>query len=66
MKRFHENLTVASIPEGVRFYTALFKAAIYGTDAGVVPTSGSCCVALKASAEPCCDTSVKMAFACCS
>jgi hypothetical protein len=27
MKRFHVNLTVASIPEGVRFYTALFEAA---------------------------------------
>jgi len=27
MKRFHVNLTVASLPEGVRFYTALFEAA---------------------------------------
>ena len=27
MKRFHLNLTVANIPEGVRFYTALFEAA---------------------------------------
>jgi len=27
MKRFHVNLTVANIPEGVRFYTALFEAA---------------------------------------
>jgi catechol 2,3-dioxygenase-like lactoylglutathione lyase family enzyme len=26
MKRFHVNLTVASIPDGVRFYTALFEA----------------------------------------
>jgi catechol 2,3-dioxygenase-like lactoylglutathione lyase family enzyme len=27
MKRFHVNLTVASIPEAVRFYSALFEAA---------------------------------------
>jgi hypothetical protein len=27
MKRFHVNLTVASIPDGVRFYTTLFEAA---------------------------------------
>jgi hypothetical protein len=27
MKRFHVNLTVASLPEGVRCYTALFEAA---------------------------------------
>ncbi len=25
MKRFHVNLTVVSIPEGVRFYTALLR-----------------------------------------
>jgi hypothetical protein len=27
MKRFHVNLTVASLPEGVRFYAALFETA---------------------------------------
>jgi hypothetical protein len=66
MKRFHVNLTVASIPESVRFYTALFEAAIYGADTGATPTSGACCVPLKASAESCCETSAKMASACCS
>jgi hypothetical protein len=66
MKRFHVNLTVAGIPESVRFHTALFEAAIYRADTGVTPTSGACCVPLKASTESCCDTSVEMASACCS